>query len=168
MGDYLPTSARQGKVQESRTFGLFSRIVVCFVVFDDWEPFKIEGFSPKMSKSRIQAFNENPAHLTSRKFTLDSKNVSFVHIWMIFQWFSLKRKFVTFLSWVTHREIAESINTAEVKISEFWRISKILKILRNYWQHGRQNSMKNCFNFSKIVITPFLFIVSEKTYCFWP
>ena len=57
-----------------------------------------------MSKLQIQAFNENRTHLTSRKFNLDSKNVSFVHIWMFFQWISLKRKFVTFLSWVTERE----------------------------------------------------------------
>ena len=48
-----------------------------------------------LSKTRSRAFNEISTHLTSRKFTLDSKNVSFVHIWMNFQWFSLKRNFVT-------------------------------------------------------------------------
>ena len=74
--------AQTGQSSRKSDFWAFFKNFCLYCCFGDWESFKIEGFSPKLSKPRIQAFNENLAHLTTRKFTLDSKNVSFVHIWM--------------------------------------------------------------------------------------
>ena len=47
-----------------------------------------------LSKTRSNDFNEILDHLTSRKFTPDLKNMSFVHSLLKIQWISSKIKFV--------------------------------------------------------------------------
>ena len=84
---------RQGKVQESLAFWHLWKKIVFFVVFDNWKSFSIDDFCQKLSNKQIQAFDLNLSHLTSIKFTHNLKNIWFLHFWIIFQWFSLKRKF---------------------------------------------------------------------------
>ena len=80
MGDYLLTSARQGKVQESPTFGHFSTIFVCFVVLVAENLSELKTFVQKCQTHKFKFSMKIWLILPLVKFTLDSKNVSFVHI----------------------------------------------------------------------------------------
>ena len=47
---------RQGKIQESLTFGHFWKKLVYFVVFDVWKPFEIDDFCQKQDMKFLMKF----------------------------------------------------------------------------------------------------------------